>query len=78
MRKNVVLIREEAGKRVYIPIDLTSKKIFQSPYYYLKNNDQIYVQPSQLKLATIDRGKTTSLVLSALSVVAIVFSVLYK
>lgn len=78
MRKNVVLIREEDGKRNFIPIDLTSKKIFSSPYYYLKNNDQIYVQPSNLKLATVDRGRTTSLVLSALSVVAIVFSVLYK
>lgn len=78
MRKNVVLIREEGGKRNYIPIDLTSKKIFSSPYYYLKNNDQIYVQPDKLKLTTVDRSRTTSLVLSALSVVAIVFSVLYK
>jgi polysaccharide export outer membrane protein len=43
--RNIILIREQDGKRSYIPIDLTSKKIFESPYYYLKNNDEIYVQP---------------------------------
>jgi polysaccharide export outer membrane protein len=54
MRKNVILVREVEGKRNYIPVDLTSKEIFQSPYYYLKNNDQIYVQPDQMKLTTVD------------------------
>ena len=76
-RKTVTLIREENGKRNFIPIDLTSKKIFQSPYYYLKSNDELYVQPDRSKFATIDRGRTASLVLSALSVAAIVFSVIY-
>ena len=79
MRKNIVLIREEDGKRNYIPIDLTSKKIFSSPYYYLKNNDQIYVQPDQTKYATVDRGyRTATLVLSGLSIIAIVLSNLFR
>lgn len=79
MRKNVVLIREENGKRNYIPIDLTSKNIFSSPYYYLKSNDQIYVQPDKAKYSTVDRGyKTASLVLSGLSIVAIVLSNLFR
>ena len=78
MRKNILLIREEGGKRNFIPIDLTSSNTFNSPYYYLKNNDQIYVQPDKLKLATVDRSRTTSLILSGLSAVAIVFSVLYR
>jgi polysaccharide export outer membrane protein len=79
MRKNVILIREENGKRSFIPIDLTSKKIFDSPYYYLKNNDEIYVQPDRTKYATVDRGyRTASLILSGLSVIAIVLSTLYR
>lgn len=77
-RKNVILIREENGKRNFIPLDLTSKKIFESPYYYLKNNDELYVQPDKLKLTTVNRGTTASLVLSGLSIVAVVFSILYK
>lgn len=79
MRKNVVLVREEAGKRNFIPIDLTSKKIFSSPYYYLKNNDEIYVQPDKTKYSTVDRGyKTATLILSGLSIIAIVLSNLYR
>lgn len=78
-RSNIFLVREIGGKRVFIPIDLTSKKIFDSPYYYLKNNDEIYVQPDRTKYATVDRGyKAASLVLSGLSIIAIVLSNLYR
>lgn len=79
MRKNVILIREENGVRNFIPIDLTSKNIFQSKYFYLKNNDEIYVQPDRTKYATVDRGyRTATLVLSGLSIIAIVLSNLYR
>lgn len=79
MRKNIILVREQDGIRNYIPIDLTSKKIFESPYFYLKNNDEIYVQPDRTKYATVDRGyRTATLVLSGLSVIAIVLSNLYR
>jgi len=79
MRKSVILVREMDGKRNYLPIDLTSKKLFESPYYYLKNNDEIYVQPDRTKYATVDRGyRTASLALSGLSIIAIVLSNLYR
>jgi polysaccharide export outer membrane protein len=78
-RKNITLVREQDGKRQYIPIDLTSKTLFESPYYYLKNNDEIYVQPDRTKYATVDRGyRTATLVLSGLSIIAIVLSNLYR
>lgn len=79
MRKNIILIREQDGKRNYIPIDLTTKNIYQSPYFYLKNNDEIYVQPDRTKYASVDRGyRTATLVLSGLSIIAIVLSNLYR
>ena len=79
MRKNIILVREEAGTRRFIPIDLTSKKIFDSPYYYVRNNDEIYVQPDRTKYATVDRGyRTPTLVLSGLSIIAIVLSNIYR
>lgn len=49
VRNNVLIIREQNGRRQYIPIDLTSKDVFNSPYYYLKNNDIIYVTPGKYK-----------------------------
>ncbi|MCF0048474.1 polysaccharide biosynthesis/export family protein [Dyadobacter sp. LJ53] len=79
LRNNIVLVREENGKRNFIPIDLTSKKLFESPYFYLKNNDEIYVQPDRTKYATVDRGyRVTTLALSGLSIIAIVLSNLYR
>ncbi|WP_031529599.1 polysaccharide biosynthesis/export family protein [Dyadobacter crusticola] len=74
-RTNVILIRERDGKREYYPIDLTSKKVFDQPFYYLKNNDIIYVKPERTKFAAVDRSyRTASLVLSALSIIAIVIT----
>ncbi|RKD15068.1 sugar transporter [Pelobium manganitolerans] len=78
-RKNIILIREINGVRKYLPIDLTSKKIFESPYYYLKNNDEIYVTPGRTKYAQVDIGyRNATLILSALSIIAITFSTLYR
>lgn len=41
------LIREDSGKRYFVNLDLNSKKIFESPYYYLRNNDLLYVKPGR-------------------------------
>jgi polysaccharide export outer membrane protein len=72
-RNNVLLVREQDGHRQFIPIDLT-KNIFQSPYYYLKNNDLIYVQPDKSKVGAT--SKTFNIVASALSLTAIVVQLL--
>lgn len=45
-RKEILLIREENHQKTYVNIDLTSKKWFDSPYYYIKPNDVIYVTPN--------------------------------
>ena len=74
-RNNILLIRETDGKREYIPLDLTSSNVFHSPYYYLKNNDVIYVEPDKTKYASVDNNyRTISLILSAASIVAIILS----
>ena len=71
IRNNVLLIREINGNRQYVNIDLTSADLFKSPYYYLKNNDVIYVQPDKTKSNSGDRSyRTISLVLATLSLVA--------
>ena len=60
-RRNVLLVREINGKREFIPIDMTSKKLFDSPYFYLKNNDILYVDPNRDKYAPLDAGYRTFL-----------------
>ena len=51
-RENVLLIREENNAKTYITIDMTSKQWFGSPYYYIKPNDVIYVNPNGPKVKT--------------------------
>ncbi|WP_238381883.1 polysaccharide biosynthesis/export family protein [Mucilaginibacter pedocola] len=73
--RNVMLVRELDGKRQYIPLDLTSKNIFSSPYYYVKKNDVIYVQPNEQRAA--NDGSTfqrASLVISVLSIIAVLLT----
>lgn len=78
VRSNILLIREQNGKRSYIPINLNSKDIFNSPYYYLKNNDIIYVEPGKYKsnLATDNFNRNIGIVASVISLlVTVIFAV---
>ena len=49
-RKNVTLIREENGLRKIYKIDLTNSNIFKKPFYYIKNNDVLIVEPNFSKV----------------------------
>lgn len=50
-RDHVAVIREVDGKRMVNYLDLKSKDIFESPYYYLKQNDVVYVEPNNGRTA---------------------------
>ena len=67
-RNSVTLIRERSGKRVFISIDLTNKELFSSPYYYLAQNDIIYVEPNKTRINSSAVGSNTTVILSSLSV----------
>ncbi len=47
-KDNVLIIREEKGRREFARIDLNSRNVFNSPYYYLHQNDIVYVEPSRI------------------------------
>ncbi len=70
-RDNVLLVREINGRRSFYHIDLTSKSLFESPYFYLKSNDLIFVQPGKVKVSSIETAgaRNAGLIISALSVV---------
>lgn len=75
VRNNVLLVRETDGKRQYIRLNMQSKELFNSPYYYLQNNDVLYIQPGSAKYASVDSSyRNVSIVLSALSVIALIIS----
>jgi polysaccharide export outer membrane protein len=47
IRQNILLIREQDGKRIEYRLDLTQKDLYKSPAYYLVQNDVIYVEPNR-------------------------------
>lgn len=49
MRENVTVIREREGKRTMYEINLCDVSMFDSPAYFLQQNDVVYVQPSNVK-----------------------------
>jgi polysaccharide biosynthesis/export protein len=52
MRNNVLVVREVNGERTFSRINLLSKDLFKSPYYYLKTNDVVYVEAVKAKFIT--------------------------
>ena len=48
-RDRVAVIREKDGKRTILMHDLRSSDIFNSPCYYLQQNDIVYVEPNKAK-----------------------------
>lgn len=63
LRDEVYVIREENGERQNFKLDLRSKEIFNSPAYYLRQNDIIYVQPNEVRAgqSTINQNNVRSI-----------------
>ena len=68
VRKDVLLIRENNGTRTYVKLDLTSSSWFSSPYYYVKQNDVIIVNPNGAKVMTSGYFMNITNVLAVLSI----------
>ena len=68
-RKNVKLMREgENGERNVYTIDLTDKNLIHSPYFYLQQNDVLYVEPNRTKMRNSRYSAMTGQVLTGTSV----------
>ena len=77
VRDNVKLIREGAdGKQEIITLDLNSAETILSPYYWLQQNDIVYVTPNKAKARNSDIGNSTSLWFSATSILVSLASLL--
>ena len=77
LRDNVKLIREDAnGKQQIITLDLNKAETILSPYYWLQQNDIVYITPNKAKARNSDVGNSTSLWFSATSILVSVVSLL--
>lgn len=70
-RSNVLLVRSTGPQKEFVRFNLNSSSIYQSPYFYLKQNDMIYVEPGKGKIAANNTGRT-----QAIAIIGSVVSVL--
>lgn len=75
-RDNVLLVRTENNKKVFVRFNLNSTDIYQSPYLQLRQGDLIYVEPAKSKAVTTDvsRARTFSLIAAGTSLLLILIS----
>ncbi|GAA0879733.1 polysaccharide biosynthesis/export family protein [Algoriphagus jejuensis] len=72
-RENVLIIREKDGVRNTTRLNLNDKKVLSSPYFYLQQNDVIYVEPYKTKSIQSDSNpRTFAIITSVVSLLTIV------
>ena len=84
-RNNVMIIREEDGKRVAHRLNLNKAESLSSPYFFLRQNDVVYVEPNTVRQANakVDNDRQfrlsmTSVIVSAVSVIASLAITLFR
>jgi polysaccharide biosynthesis/export protein len=75
LRDRVWVIREENGQRMYNKINLNDKDLFASEYYYLKNNDLVYVQPNGMSSFIGGNGPLFTLIGATTGIIALALTI---
>jgi len=65
-RENVLVIQDYDGKKTYTRVNLKSNELFDSPVYYLSQNDVVYVEPNKTRARASSIGASTGVLLSSL------------
>lgn len=75
-RENVLIVRDNNGKKEFARLDLNSSNIFSSPFYYLKQNDVVYVEPNKRKVSASNSAQiqTIGVIASVISVIVLAIS----
>ncbi len=75
-RENILIIREKQGVRTYGRVNLKSRNLFQSPYFYLQPNDIVYVEPHKAKImaAPDPVSRYLSVVVGVVSFITLIIS----
>ena len=71
-KDNILIVREENGQRDFARIDIRSHNIYKSPYYFLHQNDLIFVEPTLQKI----RQQTNQTFLSNFSLITSIVGVI--
>lgn len=74
-RNNILIIREIDGVKSYNRVDITKADFINSPFYYLGQNDVVYVEPNKNKINGAAVGPNTSVIISVTSILVTLVAV---
>jgi polysaccharide biosynthesis/export protein len=77
-RDNILVIREVNGAKSYNRVDITKADFINSPFYYLTQNDVVYVEPNKTKVNAAAVGPNTSVIISAVSILISLSVLIFK
>lgn len=76
--REVLLIREEDGKLTYNKLDLRNSNVLGSPYYYLQQNDILYIPPSTSRIILDTNSGIWAFGVSVVTSLIAVFGLIFK
>jgi hypothetical protein len=68
-RKNILIMREQGDEKVFARVDLTSSDFIDSPFFYLQQNDVVYVEPNKGRIAGGSMSTFLPYILSSVSTI---------
>ncbi len=77
-RGNILVIREIEGKKTHNRIDITKAGFLDSPFYYLAQNDVIYVEPNKTKINSSVIGPNIAVIISGASLIGTLLIILLR
>ncbi|WFB63276.1 polysaccharide export protein [Sphingobacterium sp. WM] len=78
VRHNVMVIREQNGKKEEYRVDLTKRNALNSPVYYLSQNDVVYVEPNGARIQSSKYTQNTSIFVSIASLIITIVAVVVR
>lgn len=77
-RSNILIVREINGKKTHNFIDITKSDFINSPFYYLSQNDLVYVEPNKTRINSSTIGPNTTVIISAVSLLITVVALVIR
>lgn len=78
VRKNILVVREENNVKKEYRLDLTNRESLNSPVYFLKQNDIVYVEPNGAKIQSSKYTQNTSIFVSIAGLIITIIAVIVK
>lgn len=77
-KQDVLVIRDEDGRRTYAQLDLTTQEIFRSPHLQLRQNDLVVVQPNRFQVTAreVRRQQNLGMIVSVASILVVLLNLI--